>query len=69
MLISQLEFRSDNCGRAAPELIEALVQANVGSALGYGGDEITRQLNAKFSALFEQPVQVFPGPTGTGANA
>jgi threonine aldolase len=45
------------------------VQANVGSVLGYGGDEITKQLNTKFSTLFEQPVQVFPVPTGTGANA
>lgn len=64
-----LEFRSDNCGRAAPELIEALVQANVGSALGYGGDEHTQQLQERFSTLFEHPVQVFPVPTGTGANA
>jgi threonine aldolase len=67
--MASLEFRSDNCGRAAPELIEALVQANVGSVLGYGGDEHTQQLQARFSALFEHPVQVFPIPTGTGANA
>ena len=67
--MTSLEFRSDNCGRAAPELIEALVQANVGSVLGYGGDEHTHQLQARFSTLFEHPVQVFPVPTGTGANA
>lgn len=67
--MTSLEFRSDNCGRAAPELIDALVQANVGSVLGYGGDEHTQQLQARFSALFEHPVQVFPIPTGTGANA
>ncbi len=67
--MASLEFRSDNCGRAAPELIEALVQANAGSVLGYGGDEHTQQLQARFSALFEHPVQVFPIPTGTGANA
>jgi threonine aldolase len=67
--MASLEFRSDNCGRAAPELIEALVKANVGSVLGYGGDEHTQQLQERFSALFEHPVQVFPIPTGTGANA
>lgn len=67
--MTSLEFRSDNCGRAAPELIDALVQANVGSVLGYGGDEHTQQLQARFSALFEHSVQVFPIPTGTGANA
>jgi threonine aldolase len=67
--MTSLEFRSDNCGRAAPELIDALVQANVGSVLGYGGDEHTQQLQERFSALFEHPVQVLPIPTGTGANA
>lgn len=67
--MASLEFRSDNCGRAAPELIEALVQANAGSVLGYGGDEHTQQLQERFSALFEHPVKVFPVPTGTGANA
>ena len=67
--MATLEFRSDNCGRAAPELIEALVTANQGSALGYGGDTITTELQARFSEIFEHSVQVFPVPTGTGANA
>ena len=67
--MADLEFRSDNCGRAAPELIQALVSANEGSVLGYGGDELTKQLHARLSELFEHPVKVFPVPTGTGANA
>ena len=67
--MADLEFRSDNCGRAAPELIQALVSANEGSVLGYGGDELTKQLYARLSELFEHPVKVFPVPTGTGANA
>lgn len=64
-----LEFRSDNCGSAAPEIIEALVRANTGSAIGYGADAITTQLNTRLSELFETSVRVFPIPTGTGANA
>lgn len=64
-----LEFRSDNCGRAAPEILEALVSSNNGNALGYGGDALTAELHARMSALFERPVRVFPIPTGTGANA
>ncbi|MFM7012674.1 MAG: threonine aldolase family protein [Betaproteobacteria bacterium] len=64
-----LEFRSDNCGRAAPEILEALVSSNNGNALGYGGDAVTAELHARMSALFERPVRVFPIPTGTGANA
>ena len=67
--MADLEFRSDNCGRAAPELIQALVSANEGSALGYGGDALTQQLHTRMSELFEHPVQIFPVPTGTGANA
>jgi threonine aldolase len=64
-----LEFRSDNCGSAAPEILEAVVRANQGCAIGYGADSLTVELNAKLSALFEAQVQVFPVPTGTGANA
>lgn len=64
-----LEFRSDNCGRAAPEILDALVQSNSGTALGYGGDAISAELHSRLSDLFEKPVRVFPIPTGTGANA
>jgi threonine aldolase len=66
---SPIDFRSDNCGRAAPELIEALVAANTGTELGYGGDALTAQLQLRFARLFEAPVRVFPVATGTAANA
>jgi threonine aldolase len=65
----EIEFRSDNAGRAAPELIEALVAANNGTALGYGQDAFTAQLQERFAQLFERKVRVFPVPTGTAANA
>lgn len=64
-----LEFRSDNCGRVAPEIIEAISRANHGSAIGYGADDLTLQLNMRLSEIFETQVRVFPIPTGTGANA
>ncbi len=64
-----LEFRSDNCGRVAPEIIEAISRANHGSAIGYGADDLTLQLNTRLSEIFETQVRVFPIPTGTGANA
>ena len=63
------EFRSDNCGRAAPELIEALAAANTGTDLGYGGDALTAALQVRLAEVFETPVRVFPVPTGTAANA
>jgi len=66
---SPADFRSDNAGRAAPELIEALVAANTGTALGYGGDALTASLQPRLSEVFETAVRVFPVPTGTAANA
>lgn len=69
MTHSIVDFRSDNCGRAAPELIAALTAANTGTALGYGGDALTAALQARLGQVFETPVRVFPVPTGTAANA
>src|SRR5271165_832023 len=64
-----IDYRSDNTGRAAPEILEALVRANDGTALGYGGDPWTGELQHRFGELFETPVRVFPVATGTAANA
>src|ERR1051326_8563783 len=64
-----IDYRSDNTGRAAPEILDALVRANTGTALGYGADEWTARLQERFSELFETPVRVFPVATGTAANA
>src|SRR5215204_2201955 len=63
-----IDYRSDNTGRAAPEILDALVRANSGTALGYGGDEWTARLQDRFSELFETRVRVFPVATGTAAN-
>src|SRR5437588_3344579 len=64
-----IDFRSDNTGRAAPELLDALVRANEGTALGYGGDDWTTLLQQRYSELFEAKARVFPVATGTAANA
>jgi threonine aldolase len=67
--MSIIDFRSDNTGAAAPQIIEAIAAANTGTAAGYGGDEWTAALQQKFSDLFETKVRVFPVATGTAANA
>ncbi|MBV9687881.1 MAG: low specificity L-threonine aldolase [Alphaproteobacteria bacterium] len=64
-----MDYRSDNTGRAAPEILDALVRANHDTALGYGADEWTADLQRRFSDLFETAVRVFPVATGTAANA
>ncbi|HWB50424.1 MAG TPA: beta-eliminating lyase-related protein [Stellaceae bacterium] len=64
-----IDYRSDNTGRAAPEILDALLRANDGTALGYGADDWTARLQERFSELFETRVRVFPVATGTAANA
>jgi threonine aldolase len=69
MSLQVIDFRSDNSGCAAPELIEAINTANRGTALGYGGDALTLALQDRLQQVFETPLRVFPVPTGTAANA
>lgn len=64
------DFRSDNVGGIAPELLEAIADANRGTAAPYGDDDFTRRMTTRFREAFEHPrLTVFPVPTGTGANA
>jgi threonine aldolase len=63
------DFRSDNVGGAAPEILEALVAANAGTASPYGDDDYTRRMNDRFARAFEHDVQVFPLASGTGSNS
>lgn len=65
-----IEFRSDNAAGVAPAILEALEAANGGSALAYGGDAWSEQLQAVAAKVFEHPgLSVFPVLTGTAANA
>jgi len=63
------DFRSDNVGVVAPELLEAIVAANHGTAAPYGDDDFTRAMTARFRNAFEhEALAAFPLSTGTGAN-
>ncbi|WP_448203067.1 threonine aldolase family protein [Azospirillum sp. sgz302134] len=63
------DFRSDNVAGAAPEIINALAAASIGSANPYGDDALTASVTQRLSATFETEVAVFPVATGTAANA
>ncbi len=63
------DFRSDNVGGAAPELLDALVAANAGTAGPYGDDDWTRRMVERAGAVFERPVRAFPLACGTGSNS
>ena len=64
-----LNFASDNVAGASAPVLDALVAANAGPLAAYGADEITREVEARFAAIFEREVAVFLVATGTAANA
>ena len=65
-----IELRSDNAAGVAPEILAAMQQANTGSALAYGGDEVTAHLQEVVRTVFEHPTaRAFPVTSGTAANS
>lgn len=64
-----MNFRSDNTAGAAPEILRAMADANVGATGAYGDDPWSHRLDRAFSDLFEHEVRVFAVSTGTAANA
>src|SRR5699024_6694356 len=61
-------FGSDNWAGAHPEVIDAIVAANVGHAPGYGGDAWTARFREIMAHHFGPDAQAFPVFNGTGAN-
>jgi threonine aldolase len=65
-----IELRSDNAAGVAPEILDAVRAANTGSALAYGGDAVTADLQEVVRTVFEHPTaRVFPVTSGTAANS
>ncbi|PUB17542.1 threonine aldolase family protein [Yoonia sediminilitoris] len=63
-------FASDNAGPAHPKVMEALIDANNGYALGYGADPIMDEVRAQIRDLFEAPkAAVYLVINGTSANS
>ncbi len=65
----RVKFASDNVTGACPEVLEAILKANEGDSAPYGNDQISNDLQKKFSEIFEKEVIVFPTASGTAANA
>lgn len=61
-------FASDNFSGVHPEVMDALLKANQGHAMAYGGDPYSEAAIAKFKALFGEDTEVFFTFNGTGAN-
>ncbi|MGA9277250.1 threonine aldolase family protein [Ilumatobacter sp.] len=68
--MTQIEFRSDNAAGVAPEILTAIGDANTGTAIAYGADDLTASLEWLIREVFEHPTaRVFPVTSGTAANA
>jgi threonine aldolase len=64
-----MNFASDNTAPIAPDILDAIGEANRGFARGYGNDDWTRSVERRLSEVFERDVAAFLVPTGTAANA
>ena len=65
----RVKFASDNVTGACPEVLDAILKANDVDTTPYGNDELSKNLQNKFSEIFEKEVIVFPTASGTAANA
>ena len=69
MSTAPLLFPSDNATGVSAPVLQAIAAANRGTALAYGDDAWSQQLDHRFSQWFETPVRLIPAPTGTAANS
>ena len=54
-----MNFSSDNVGDIAPEILEALIATNVGTAPAYGDDAVTPRLENRWHDRCARPVTAF----------
>ena len=66
---ARYDFASDNTAGAAPEALEALVQANAGFTSGYGTDTVSAQAADAVRVLLDADADVRFVASGTAANA
>lgn len=63
-------FASDNWAGACDEVLDAIAAAGrAAPAAAYGGDDLTKRVEARLAEIFEHEVAVAFVPTGTAANA
>jgi threonine aldolase len=63
------DFVSDNTAPAAPEAMQAVLDANTGFAVSYGADAVTAQAADLVRALLDADAEVRFVASGTAANA
>jgi threonine aldolase len=66
--VTPRSFASDNNAPIAPEILQAILDANEGDAVGYGDDPWTARAIARFREHFGAETDVYFTFNGTGAN-
>ncbi len=61
-------FASDNNAAVHPAVLDALARVNVGHAIAYGDDDVTRRAERFFDEVFGRKVDTLFVWNGTGAN-
>ncbi len=61
-------FASDNNSGVHPEILNAIVKANLGHALAYGDDSYTKKADKKFEETFGPGISAYFMFNGTAAN-
>jgi threonine aldolase len=64
-----MDFRSDNVAGAAPDILQAVIDANSGTVTSYGADPYSERVEKRLGEIFEKPVKAFAVATGTACNA
>lgn len=65
---SVISFASDNYAGIHPEVLDAIVAANGGHQIAYGGDVYTERLKDVIRGHFGETALIYPVFNGTGAN-
>jgi threonine aldolase len=63
-----MNFASDNVYGVHPHILNALTEANAGTAPSYAGDDYSRKSEERLSEIFEKEVRAFLVTSGTAAN-
>lgn len=66
--IRMKSFASDNNSGVHPQIMEAILNANKGHAIGYGDDNWTALADKKLQKIFGEDVQPYYVFNGTGSN-
>ena len=64
-----MNFVSDNCYGATPEILAAIAAIGAEPAPNYGDDLVTQRVRQRLCEIFEREVAAYPVINGTAANA